>query len=169
MDKTTLADPKTALAGVMLEISCARFSTSMATFNKGRAPSRPCGSWECVAIVEILRLEETREWCGTRAVRGARTLIGMDGRCAMTCLVPTRPCRRLMTVGNFSRLHKPITKIAIDSPCTPASPCHNRKKHRTHRSSLLCFLTILLFPSSVVPLEWCVSETPVFRVRANHF
>ena len=41
------------MAGVMLEISFARFRASIATFSKERAPSRPCGSWEFVAIVEV--------------------------------------------------------------------------------------------------------------------
>jgi hypothetical protein len=41
--RRTLAEPKTALAGVMLEISFARFRASMAMFNIEREPSRPFG------------------------------------------------------------------------------------------------------------------------------
>ena len=41
------------MAGVMLETSFARFIASIATFSKERAPLRPCGSWEFVAMVEV--------------------------------------------------------------------------------------------------------------------
>ena len=46
-----LTDPKTALAGVMLDISFARFMASMAIFNEERVPSCPFGRWALVAIV----------------------------------------------------------------------------------------------------------------------
>ena len=52
MVNTTLTEPKTALAGVTLEISFARFIASMDTFNVERRPPRPLGRWELVAIVE---------------------------------------------------------------------------------------------------------------------
>ena len=44
--RRTPAAPKTALAGVMLEISFARFRASMAALSKGRGPSGPfcCGN-----------------------------------------------------------------------------------------------------------------------------
>jgi hypothetical protein len=38
--RVTLTEPKTALAGVALESSFARFMASMAAFNNERAPSR---------------------------------------------------------------------------------------------------------------------------------
>jgi len=50
MVRTTLTEPKTALAGVMLEISFARLMASMATFNDERAPSRR--RWVFGSIVE---------------------------------------------------------------------------------------------------------------------
>jgi len=50
-----LTDPKTALAGVMLEISFARFMASIAMFNEERVPSRPFGRWDLAAIVKIQR------------------------------------------------------------------------------------------------------------------
>ena len=40
MVRTTLTEPKTALAGVMLEISFARFMASVAAFKDVRTPSR---------------------------------------------------------------------------------------------------------------------------------
>ena len=51
--RRTPAAPKTALAGVMLEISFARFRASMAALSKGRGPSGPfcCGNSD--DIVEI--------------------------------------------------------------------------------------------------------------------
>ena len=50
--KITATEPKTAFAGVMLEISFARFETSMNTFKAESTPSRSFGRWEFVAIVE---------------------------------------------------------------------------------------------------------------------
>ena len=47
-----LTEPKTALAGVILETSFARFMASMAMFNEERVPSRPFGRWVLAAIVE---------------------------------------------------------------------------------------------------------------------
>jgi hypothetical protein len=55
----TPTEPKTALAGVMLEISFARFRPSIATFNAEMAPSRPFCCWDVVAIVENLLLRES--------------------------------------------------------------------------------------------------------------
>ena len=46
-----LTDPKTALAGVILETSFARFMASMAIFNEERAPSRPFGRLSFASIV----------------------------------------------------------------------------------------------------------------------
>ena len=53
MVSRTLTEPKTAFAGVMLEISFARFRTSMATFNVERTLRRPFGRWEIVSIVVV--------------------------------------------------------------------------------------------------------------------
>jgi len=49
--RRTLADPKTAFAGVTLEISLARFRASMAPLRKEIVLSCPFGGGECVAIV----------------------------------------------------------------------------------------------------------------------
>ena len=43
MVRSMLTEPKTAVAGVILEISFARFSPSMATLREERIPSRPFG------------------------------------------------------------------------------------------------------------------------------
>jgi len=43
MVRRILTEPKTALAGVILETSFARFMVSMATFNEESVPSRPFG------------------------------------------------------------------------------------------------------------------------------
>ena len=48
-----LTVPKTACAGVMLESFSARFTASMAAFNKERVPSRPFGGWDLVVMGEI--------------------------------------------------------------------------------------------------------------------
>ena len=45
--------PKAALAGVMLEISFARFRVSMATFSEERALSRPFGRWDLASMVRM--------------------------------------------------------------------------------------------------------------------
>ena len=51
--------PKTALAGVMLEISFARFMASMAIPNEEMAPSRPFCRWDLASIVKTQRGEKT--------------------------------------------------------------------------------------------------------------
>ena len=43
------------MAGVILEISFARFMASMAIFNAERIPSFPSGRWGLVSIVETQR------------------------------------------------------------------------------------------------------------------
>ena len=53
--RRTATVPKTALAGVMLEIFSARSMASMAAFNVETAPSRPVGRWDFVAMVETAR------------------------------------------------------------------------------------------------------------------
>ena len=53
MARRTLAEPKTALAGVMLEISFARLRVSMATFNAERRPSPSLEGLDIEAIVEM--------------------------------------------------------------------------------------------------------------------
>ena len=50
--RRTQAEPKTALAGVMLEISFARLRVSMATFNAERRPSRSLEGLDVGAIAE---------------------------------------------------------------------------------------------------------------------
>ena len=52
MARSTLTEPKTALAGVALEISFVRFRASIAAFNEERRPSRAFDSWALVSIVE---------------------------------------------------------------------------------------------------------------------
>ena len=54
-----LTDPKTALAGVMLEISFARFIASMAMFNEEMVPSRPFGGWGFVSIDDTQGSDES--------------------------------------------------------------------------------------------------------------
>jgi len=63
--RITLTDPKTALAGVILETSFARFMVSMATFNAEMAPSRSFGRWDSASMVGA------RKRCDVKAVRKA--------------------------------------------------------------------------------------------------
>ena len=44
-------EPKTAMAGVMLETSFARFSPSMVIFNEEITPSLPFGLWDSSVMV----------------------------------------------------------------------------------------------------------------------
>ena len=53
-----LTEPKTAFAGVILEISFARFMVSMATFNEERVPPRPFGCWGLVSMIQTERASE---------------------------------------------------------------------------------------------------------------
>ena len=62
------AEPKAALAGVMLETSFARLRVSMAAFSAKRTPSRLFGCLDFVAIVVAVR-----ERCGTEAVHVKET------------------------------------------------------------------------------------------------
>jgi len=48
-----LTEPKTALAGVMLDSSFARFSPSMATFSEEKTLSCPFGRLDLSAMVEM--------------------------------------------------------------------------------------------------------------------
>ena len=50
--------PKTALAGVTLESSLARFMAAIAAFNEERATSRRFGRWDFVAMAETRGSEE---------------------------------------------------------------------------------------------------------------
>ena len=57
IERITLTEPKTALAGVILESSFARFKTSMDPFNAEIAPSRPFGRRDSISMAE------TRDGC----------------------------------------------------------------------------------------------------------
>ena len=50
--RITLTVPKTALAGVTLDASFARFKASMATFNAEMVPSHSLGRWDPAFMVE---------------------------------------------------------------------------------------------------------------------
>ena len=64
MVRRMATEPNTALAGVILEISFARFSPSMATFSEERAPSRPFGCWDLAAMAK------TQDSCEKAVRRG---------------------------------------------------------------------------------------------------
>ena len=75
-----LTEPKTALAGVELETSFARFVTSMIAFSKERVLSSRFGRWDFGFMVENRGFCERTVW----AVR-------MGGHFAVICLVQTEP------------------------------------------------------------------------------
>ena len=50
--RRALAEPKTVLAGEILEIFSARLTVSMAAFSAEMAPSRPSGRWDSAFMVE---------------------------------------------------------------------------------------------------------------------
>ena len=52
MTRVTLAEPKTASAGTMLETSLARSNASMTVFNAEIVPSLPLGRWDSTSMVE---------------------------------------------------------------------------------------------------------------------
>ena len=78
--KITATEPKTALAGVMLEISFARFEASMSTFKAERTPSRSFGRWEFVAIDETRGICEKVAWTKAAKDPNPNTQIRIDGR-----------------------------------------------------------------------------------------
>ena len=45
-----MTEPKTALAGVILDISFARLVASMATFSEERTLPRPFGRWDLISM-----------------------------------------------------------------------------------------------------------------------
>jgi len=51
MVRRMATEPKTALAGVILESSLARFRPSMAMFSEERPPSRPFGCWDVSVMI----------------------------------------------------------------------------------------------------------------------
>ena len=55
-----MTDPKTALAGVMLEISFARFEASIATFSEERTPPRPFGRCDLISMTQVKAVARTR-------------------------------------------------------------------------------------------------------------
>jgi hypothetical protein len=65
MVRRALTEPKTAFAGVALEISFARFRASMATFREERRPSCAFDCWDLVAIVEVGGGCERTVQCGS--------------------------------------------------------------------------------------------------------
>ena len=76
MVRRTLTEPKTALAGVTLETSFARFMASIATFNDERTPSRRSCRWESGSMVEGQGRGERR--CCRQAVRKGPDLHGHE-------------------------------------------------------------------------------------------
>ena len=67
MVRRTLTEAKAAWAGVTLDSSFARSRPLMATSSKERIPSRPFGSWDLPAIVEMQGDCEKAVWregCG---------------------------------------------------------------------------------------------------------
>ena len=64
MARRILAEPKTALAGVILETSFARFKASMAAFSAEMVPSCSLGCWVLDSMVE------TRDRCERIVRRG---------------------------------------------------------------------------------------------------
>jgi len=66
--RRTPTEPNTALAGVMLESSFARFKPSMATSSEERTPSRPFGRWDLSTMVE----RNARERCDVKAVKSPK-------------------------------------------------------------------------------------------------
>ena len=52
MARRVLAEPKAALAGMIPDMSFARFRAWMATFNAERTPSLPSCCWDFEAIVD---------------------------------------------------------------------------------------------------------------------
>ena len=63
--RRALTVPKTALAGVMLETSFARFIASMATFSEEIVPPRSFGRWDIASMIDA----PNSSGCGGRCGR----------------------------------------------------------------------------------------------------
>ena len=61
--RITLTEPKTALAGLILEGSFARVVASIAAFKAEITPSRSLGRWDMVSMVETSGRIVRREGC----------------------------------------------------------------------------------------------------------
>ena len=85
-----MTDPKTALAGVMLEISFARFVDSMATFSEEKTPPRPFGRCDLISMTQSGGNRENTMGGGSCEQRCNATEVG--GRLAtVTRLAQTQP------------------------------------------------------------------------------
>ena len=83
--RRTLTEPKTAFAGVILEISFARFMVSIATFNEESVPPRPFCCWGLVFMIQTERAGE--KTCEVEVVtKGANP--NRDGRSSCHCHAP---------------------------------------------------------------------------------
>ena len=116
MVRRALTEPKTALAGVALEISFARFKASIATFKEERRPSRVFDSWGLVAIVEV---GFGCEWTVQRASHeGRAAILSRDASCEHSHPVEKFACvDASWAVGNMSTDHSDY------SHCTPRHHC----------------------------------------------
>ena len=94
--RRTPTEPKTTLAGVMLETSFARFMASMATFNEETAPVLGFCR-ESALIVETA----ARKGCGTLAVQK------LDERHFQFCRVKFQPIFRLLPLAKTAALGPP--------------------------------------------------------------
>jgi len=124
-------DPKTAFAGVILEISFARFMASMAKFSEETIPPRAFGGWD---LVSMARSHGSRKPNSkVEAANRDGNLIEMGGRLiTATRLVQTQPFKAnciwmtdaFMTDGKnwavadrlaelLSLLHQRISPIAV--------------------------------------------------------
>jgi len=95
--RIALTVPNTALAGVTLESSLARFKASTAAFSEERATSRRFGRWDFVSMVEARGKKE----CGFRLRGRTRTLIEMSGHPVIACLAQT--FRKVAVEGEMRR------------------------------------------------------------------
>ena len=136
MARRTLTEPKAAFAGVIPDISFARFRASMATLNAERILSLPSCRWDFEAIVETRsRRKETVRHRGCEGE--AEPNLGMS--CNRICLVQTQPFEEEILKQMSSRMHLPIAQILrfatnTNAPCDSYLPHHGQTETDTKRT-----------------------------------
>ena len=124
MVRRTITELKAALAGVILQISFARFRASMVMVNVERALRRSVGGWKFACMVEGLKIWEKRRGYGKHRNTEVVVVVRMGGASQITC----HNCSLSLTVtpspsklsSNFCHLlHPALSPYVKVSPKIP--------------------------------------------------
>ena len=137
MARRTLTEPKAAFAGVIPDISFARFRASMATLNAERILSLHSCRWDFEAIVETRsRRKETVRHRGCEGE--AEPNLGMSAAIEYASCKHSHLRKRILKWMS-SPMHLPIAQILrfatnINAPCDSNLPHHGQTEVDTKRT-----------------------------------